>query len=85
MFSICIRAGEIKCSTLQTIDNNLIKNYIGESPKTQELGESAPGNIGSFAGWQIVKKYMDKYPDTPIKDLMAMDAEKLYNDAKYKP
>ena len=70
---------------LQTIDNNLIKNYIGESPKTQELGESAPGNIGSFAGWQIVKKYMDKYPDTPIKDLMAMDAEKLYNDAKYKP
>lgn len=70
---------------LQIIDNNLIKNYIGESPKTQELGESAPGNIGSFAGWQIVKKYMDKFPDTNLKALMVMDAEKLFNEAKYKP
>lgn len=70
---------------LQIIDNNLIKNYIGESPKTQELGESSPGNIGSFAGWQIVKKFMDKFPDTDLKSLMNMDAEKLFNEAKYKP
>ena len=70
---------------LQTIDNNLIKNYVGESPKTQELGESAPGNIGSFAGWQIVKKYMQKQPDLRLEQLMAMDAEKIFSEAKYKP
>jgi len=70
---------------LQTIDNNIIKNYIGDSPKTQELGESSPGNIGTFAGWQIVKKYMGKNPKTTLKQLMATDAETIFAEAKYKP
>lgn len=70
---------------LQTIDYNIIKNYIGEGPKTQELGEASPGNIGSFAGWQIVNKYMDKFPDTKLPELMTMDAEVLFQQAKYKP
>jgi hypothetical protein len=74
---------------LQTIDNNIIRNYIGESPKTQELsddnGNFAPGNIGSFAGWQIIKKYMNKYPETKLPDLLAMDAETIFEKAKYKP
>ena len=70
---------------LQTIDNNIIKNYIGEGPKTQELGEASPGNIGSFAGWQIVKKYMEKNPKTKLLQLMATDAETIFAEAKYKP
>jgi hypothetical protein len=75
----------VQNNMLQTIDYNIIKNYVGEGPKTPELGEASPGNIGSFAGWQIVKKYMDKNPKTELKDLMAMDAEKLFQEAKYKP
>ena len=70
---------------LQTADNNLIKNYVTEGPRTQELGEKAPGNIGSFAGWQIVKKYINKYPDVKLDSLMKMDGEKIYVEAKYKP
>lgn len=70
---------------LQTSDANVIKNYIGESPKTQELGEASPGNIGSFAGWQIVKKYMKKNPEVSLKQLMQTDAEMIYEAAKYKP
>ncbi len=75
----------IQNDLLQTIDKNLIKNYIGESPKTQELGENAPGNIGAFVGWQIVKKFMKKKSDTKLLDLMNMDAESLFEAAKYKP
>jgi uncharacterized protein YjaZ len=75
----------VQNNLLQSIDINIIKNYIGESPKTQELGESAPGNIGSFAGWQIVKKFMKKKSDTKLLDLMNMDAESLFEAAKYKP
>jgi hypothetical protein len=63
----------------------VIKNYIGESPKTQELGEASPGNIGSFAGWQIVKKYMDKNPGKTLKQLMSTDPELIFQEAKYKP
>lgn len=75
----------IKNNLLQVIDNNIIKNYVGESPKTQELGEDSPGNIGSFAGWQIVKKFMNKNPDTKLADLMNLPAEIIFEKAKYKP
>lgn len=70
---------------LQSIDYNIIKNYIGESPKTQELGEASPGNIGSFCGWQIVNRYMDKFPETTLPQLMTVDAETIFQKAKYKP
>ena len=75
----------VQNNLLQTIDNNIIKNYVGESPKTQELGEDSPGNIGSFAGWQIVKKFMEKNPETKLPDLMNMPAETIFQKAKYKP
>ena len=70
---------------LQSIDNNIIKNYVGESPKTAELGEASPGNIGSFSGWQIVKKYMDNFSETSLNSLMNTDAETIFEKAKYKP
>ena len=70
---------------LQTIDNNVIKNYIGEGPKTQELGDESPGNIGSFAGWQIVKKFMSKNADMKLIQLMNTPAETIFQEAKYKP
>jgi hypothetical protein len=75
----------VRNNFLQTIDNNVIKNYIGEGPKTQELGEASPGNIGSFAGWQIVKKFMQKNPKLSMKELIATDAETIFQQAKYKP
>ena len=75
----------IKNSYLQIIDKGVIKNYIGEGPKTPELGEGAPGNIGSFSGWQIVKKYMQKKPATTLSQLMSLDTEMIFEEAKYKP
>lgn len=70
---------------LNKADPNILKNYIGESPKTQELGENAPGNIGTFSGLQIVKKYMEKFPETSLSGLMKMDAREIYEKSKYKP
>lgn len=75
----------VKNSYLQTIDKNISKNFIDEGPKTQELGEGAPGNIGSFAGWQIVKKYMQKNPGTTLQQLINLDEEAIFQAAKYKP
>ena len=70
---------------LNNSDQNIVKNYIGESPKTQELGEGSPGNIGAFSGWQIVKKYMDKNPKTTLQELMKINAREIYSQSKYKP
>ncbi|MEP7107473.1 MAG: hypothetical protein ABI760_05810 [Ferruginibacter sp.] len=75
----------VKNSYLQVTDKNINKNYVGESPKTPELGEGAPGNIGSFAGWQIVKNYMQKNGAITLQQLMNLDAEIIFQGAKYKP
>jgi hypothetical protein len=70
---------------LYNSEQNIIKNYVGESPKTQELGEDSPGNIGTFTGMQIVKKYFGKFPATTLAELMKTDAGEIYSRAKYKP
>ena len=75
----------VQNNLLQTIDINITKNYVAEGPKTQELGEASPGNIGSFTGWQIVKKYMQKNPGTNLIRLMTTDAETIFQEARYKP
>jgi len=75
----------IKNDLLQNQDLNLIKNYIGESPKTQELGDASPGNIGAFIGWQIIKKYMKKNETISLTELMKTKAETILEKTKYKP
>lgn len=66
-------------------DPSIIKGYIGEAPNTAELGEGSPGYIGLFIGRQIVRKYMEKYPDTTLTDLMKLDPKKLFELSKYRP
>ena len=70
---------------LNKTDDNIVQNYIGESPKTAELGEDAPGNIGTFSGLQIVKKFMELYPETTLAALMKINPREIYDKSKYKP
>ena len=70
---------------LNNPEQNIIKNYIGESPKTQELGEGSPGNIGAFCGWQIVKKFMSNNTNVTLPQMMKIDAREIYSRSKYKP
>lgn len=62
-----------------------IRSFITEGPTTQDMPGS-PGNIGSFIGWQIVKRYMERHPEISLSHLMqAHDAQKILDEAKYKP
>jgi hypothetical protein len=65
-----------------------IQKYLTEAPFTPGLGEkseSAP-KLAIWTGWQIIRKYMEKHPDTTLPQLMAMtDAQKILNEANYKP
>ena len=70
---------------LNSADQNITKNYVGESPKTQEFGEDAPGNLGSFSGLQIVRKYMEKFSQTTLPELMRLEPRDIYERSKYKP
>ncbi|MGN6440075.1 MAG: hypothetical protein ACTHMM_26345 [Agriterribacter sp.] len=62
-----------------------IQSYVEEGPYTQELGEQSPGNISLFIGWQIVKKYMEEFPDTSLETLLSLNARQILQDSKYKP
>jgi len=71
---------------LYITDQTQIRDYTTDGPKTQGLGDQSPGNIGLFVGWQIVKKWMDKYDDKKTLDqLMQTPAKQIFDEAKYKP
>ena len=76
------------------IQNNLLfstdmeqdMHFIGDGPSTQGLPDQAPGNIGSWIGWQIVRNYMKRNPSTPLSELMGMsDLQKILEDSHYRP
>jgi uncharacterized protein YjaZ len=66
-------------------DAQKIKSYVGDGPKTVELGDESPGYIALYTGRQIVRAYMDKNPKTSLKDLLSLDAKTILNESKYKP
>jgi len=70
---------------LYTIDPDIIKNYIGDSPNTAGMPEESPGNIGQWVGWQIVKSYAEKNPAVTPLQLMTTSAKRIFEDTKYKP
>lgn len=63
-----------------------IMHYIGPGPNTQGMPAESPGNIGSWIGWQIVRKYMDTHSGTSLAQLMKMtDSQLLLSQARYRP
>lgn len=64
-----------------------IMPYINDGPNTAGMPGEAPGNIGSWLGWQIVRKYMKEHPNESMKQLMAnkLPSNQFLRAAKYKP
>lgn len=62
------------------------KKYLEERPKTLEIGNKAPGRIGVWLGWEIVKQYMRNHPEERLPDLMeTKDAQQIFMKSRYKP
>jgi len=70
---------------LETIEPDVIQNYVGESPTTQGMPQTSPGNIGQWVGWQIVKKFAAQNSSMKPEEIMNTPARKILADAKYKP
>ena len=69
-------------------ETNLTKfnKLIAPSPTSPGMPPEAPGQTGNYMGWQIVKAYMNRYPETSIRELIDLvDAQKLLDESKYKP
>lgn len=60
--------------------------YLSDGPTTNGFPRETPGMIGTFIGWQIVRKYMNENPSVTLPQLMQeMDANKILTKSKYKP
>ncbi|MBL3657846.1 gliding motility lipoprotein GldB [Fulvivirga sediminis] len=71
---------------LYETDHLVKKKYIEERPKTYEIGEDAPGRIGTWLGWQIVRQYMERNDEVTLHELMQnTDAKEIFNKSHYKP
>lgn len=70
---------------LYVSDPSQIRDYINDAPNTAVFGEASPGNIAQFTGWQIIKKYMADHPEATLQQLLSTPANKIFQEAKYKP
>ena len=68
-----------------TTDPDIIKNYVGENPKTMGMPDASPGNIGTWVGWQIVNKYAAEHSGMSPAELMHVPPRVILEEARYKP
>ena len=61
-------------------------NFFNDGPFTTPFGNESSPKTGAWVGWQIVRAYMDKYPEVSYKDLLAdKDHLKIFKASGYKP
>jgi hypothetical protein len=63
-----------------------IVRYINDGPSTSGFPMESPGRAGVWLGWQIIRKYMAKYPEITLKALMQNNEyQQILNDSEYFP
>lgn len=75
------------------IDNKLLFNkeeltknkYLGERPKTPEIGPACPGSIGRWVGYTLVQHYWAANPKLSISKIMAdQDFNRMFLKSAYR-
>jgi hypothetical protein len=74
----------IERNHLYTPDAATTENYFAERP-SDFIANDAPGDLGSWVGWQIVTKYMDR-TNASIEELMNnADFQGVLTQSRYRP
>jgi hypothetical protein len=75
----------VEDKVLYATGSQVKQHFLGDRPKTIEVGPECPGRIGQWVGWQIINSYMKNHPEASLQELMQMsDANKLFKESKYK-
>jgi hypothetical protein len=71
---------------LYSNDRMSIKRFIDDGPYTSAFSEESPARTGIWLGWQIVRSYMKRHPETKLSDLMNnQDAQGILAQSGYQP
>lgn len=58
---------------LYSTDYMTINKFINDAPFTSPVSQEAPGRLGVWIGWQIVRNFMQNNQDIGLEDLMKLD------------
>ena len=78
----------IENQSLYQTDPDWVERFLKPAPFSKfylQLDNESPGKIGRWIGWQIVKSHRDQYPEVPLREWLALPAQQLFNQSKYKP
>ncbi len=85
-FELDIWAHFLKEELMYSDDLQAYKSLISTAPKSAGLTEESPGEVGNWMGWQIVKSYMNRHPETTLQELVALDdMQEILSKSRYKP
>lgn len=63
-----------------------IRKYVEYSPHSPGMPEEAPGRTANWLGLQIVRAYMQQFPETSLEQLINLrDAQEILTKSRYKP
>ncbi len=63
-----------------------IRKLVEYSPHSPGMPPEAPGRTANWLGWQIVKAYMKRHPETSLPQLFSLnDAQAFLEASGYKP
>jgi gliding motility-associated lipoprotein GldB len=75
----------VQNNLLFTTNHFEVNRYIGERPAVAEIGEKAPGRIGRWVGWQIVKQYADRTSKALPEVMKETETRQIFEQSKYRP
>ncbi len=67
-------------------DLRKFNKLVGPAPTTPGMPPESPGRTANYIGWQIIRAYVDRHPETTIADLIQLtDAQLILDESRYKP
>ncbi len=78
----------IEADLLYSTEYRKYTGMISDGPfsKGMNVPQESPPKIGVWAGWQIVREYMDKHPETELQELFDnISPDELLRKSGYKP
>jgi hypothetical protein len=79
-------ASLLKANLLYETNGKKIAKLVSPSPSSPGMPPESPGETGNYLGWQIVKQFMKRNPNTTLPQLLAMrNAQEILDKGKYKP
>jgi hypothetical protein len=63
-----------------------VNRLTGEGPSTKGMSPESPARMGTWIGWQIVRAYLDRNPQTSLDELFAMqDPQAILEASRWRP